>query len=419
MAFRKKALLLFPLVPDVQGNGLAQRCALFVEAAMRVADVDVCILPVFRTDTEARRRFASTYPVRLHPDLSEFATNTQFSLLMRLRDTEARLAAFREFSRPSVNAPLGAPLQTALCDQLGNRQYDLIHVSRSYCAPVTLFLSDTLQAKNNHRPALLLDLDEDDASFQRRLAALYLRQGNRTSALWAKQESVAFDQLIRQAAPCFDRIWTSSRLESSKFSEAYGVSSISVPNSVATTPEARRDVDDKTILFVGSFEHLPNVEGMEWFLERIWPLLSHRKLTLKIIGKSPPDWLIRAGRRPGVEVIDWVRDLLPHYQKAGVAIAPLTIGAGTRIKLLDYAAHGIPIVTTSTGAEGLGLVNGRDVKMADTPDRFAAAIVQSLKVKADSDRLARNARKFLARHHDRQTVIASLASRFCEVLTQR
>lgn len=392
---------------------------MFLEAVGRNADMEVCVLPVFRSDPVARRKFVKTYRAKLLPALDEFTVNTQFSLISRLNDPQARLEAFERFSRPSISAPLSAPLEVALCQLVDGGQFDLIHGSRSYCAPSAIHIAEYLERQTGRRPIMTLDLDEDDSEFQSRLAVNLTRQIAPLAAKWARLECAAFHRLIQSITPDFDRIWTASEWESRRFRQKFSVLPATASNSAIINMKVKPHASQAKILFVGSLEHSPNAEGIKWFLRHVWPLLPAGSATLDIIGKSPPAWLVRAGRQPGINVIGWIDDLAATYRSAKVGIAPLQSGGGTRIKLLEYAANDLPIVSTPIGTEGLGFVHGRDILIAASPAQFATAIMSSLRDGTNAQRRARNAHLFVARHHNRMTIIAGLARCFDEMLTHR
>jgi glycosyltransferase involved in cell wall biosynthesis len=124
--------------------------------------------------------------------------------------------------------------------------------------------------------------------------------------------------------------------------------------------------------------YFANQEAMRWYLEKIHPqiITNYPHLTVQIIGMGPPDWLITLARNSlgSVEVVGEVRDMRKYLAQAQIAICPLLHGSGTRLKLLEYMAHGLPIVSTRKGAEGLPVVDGKDILLADSSDEFIKAI---------------------------------------------
>ncbi len=169
-----------------------------------------------------------------------------------------------------------------------------------------------------------------------------------------------------------------------------GPRAICIPNGVDTqrfqpSPEAP---EPGSLLFIGSFAHLPNVLAMDFFLSEIWPLLDN--VTLHIIAGAGHE-RFRKIEGAGIEVDDFVADVRPAYARAAVVIAPLTASAGTNIKILEALAMGKAVVSTTAGINGLDLIRGRDLVIADDPSDFAAAIRNLLQERAALESRAREA----------------------------
>lgn len=140
----------------------------------------------------------------------------------------------------------------------------------------------------------------------------------------------------------------------------------------ATTP---------TIGFLGSMDWLPNIEGVEWFIKEVWPLLKqrHPDLRFHIIGRNPPVSLrILTKHDPGIELTGTVEDVRPHLAKCHAMVVPLLTGGGTRIKILEMMAAHRVVVSTTVGAEGLGMAHGGQLLLADDPEAFARRTSEAL-----------------------------------------
>jgi succinoglycan biosynthesis protein ExoO len=127
------------------------------------------------------------------------------------------------------------------------------------------------------------------------------------------------------------------------------------------------------MVFLGS-DSLPNLDGLRWFIADIWPLLTGHGITLDIIGDAGT----ALGPLPaGMTSHGRVQNPGPILHRASLAIAPLRVGSGLKIKLLDYARHGLTTITTSSGLAGF-VPDGAPFILADTKDDFAHAILMSL-----------------------------------------
>ena len=135
------------------------------------------------------------------------------------------------------------------------------------------------------------------------------------------------------------------------------------------------------IIFTGTMDYYPNTHAVLFFAQRCWPLI--RALipcaTWQIVGRNPPLEIQRLAELPGITVTGTVPDVRPYLAASSVAIAPLQIGSGTRLKILEALAMRKATVSTSVGYEGLSLVPGKHLIVADQPEEIAQAIVTLLK----------------------------------------
>jgi glycosyltransferase involved in cell wall biosynthesis len=145
------------------------------------------------------------------------------------------------------------------------------------------------------------------------------------------------------------------------------------------------------MLFVGSFQHAPNVDAVRHLVESLWPHIRRVEpdATLTVAGAHMTAEVESLGR-PGIEIVGWVPDLEPLYQQSRVFVAPLRYGAGMKGKVAESMIHGLPVVTTSVGAEGMSARPGHDLLVADDPNDFAAAVTRLMSDDALWHQLARN-----------------------------
>ena len=133
--------------------------------------------------------------------------------------------------------------------------------------------------------------------------------------------------------------------------------------------------DGHTVVFFGLLSYAPNIDGVIYFIQKIWPRVAeaHPKARFKIIGGKPPRSLqLLAG--PRVELTGFVPDLRPHLAAAAAVVVPLRLGGGTRLKIVEAMAMGKAVVSTSLGAEGIEGLPGRDLLIEDQPEAFAGAV---------------------------------------------
>jgi GT2 family glycosyltransferase len=166
----------------------------------------------------------------------------------------------------------------------------------------------------------------------------------------------------------------------------------------------------KDLMFVANFKHTPNIDGIQWFLQEIFPLVLQVITDVKvfIVGADPPKGLLNfASER--VCFTDYLSDqaLNDYYANCRLAIAPLRFGAGVKGKVVDALARGIPVVTTSFGAQGIPAAE-QAMLIADDSATMSAAIVQLYQDEILWKRFAENARQIIAQHFSRQAIIDTL-----------
>jgi glycosyltransferase involved in cell wall biosynthesis len=155
---------------------------------------------------------------------------------------------------------------------------------------------------------------------------------------------------------------------------------------------APKSATEPAVVFVGTFKFFGNQDAVKWMLSEIWPRIKARQpqTIFYIVGNQPPAWL-RQINDPGIKVTGWVPNLSEFMQKSRVVVAPLRMGSGTKLKILEAMSMGKPVVTTSIGAEGIGAVDGRDLLVRDDPRQFAEAVSDCLKDPELAGRLGANA----------------------------
>lgn len=196
-----------------------------------------------------------------------------------------------------------------------------------------------------------------------------------------------------------------------------------IPNGVdcaAIRPGPAREGGPPVLLFTGDMGFDPNVQAARVLATQIFPRVrqAHPDAELHLVGRNP-DRRVVAVRAPGVIVTGEVPDMAPHLQAATVYVAPLATGAGTRTKLLEALAAGLPIVTTRTGIEGIEATHGRDVVIADDPRAAAAAVLRLLADPVERGRLAGTARRLAQERYDWPRCLAPLEGLYAGLLPAR
>jgi glycosyltransferase involved in cell wall biosynthesis len=167
-------------------------------------------------------------------------------------------------------------------------------------------------------------------------------------------------------------------------------------------PELSFDGTRKKLMYVGFLGWEPNVQGLLWFIDQVWPRLvrRHPDLEFDIVGKNPdPRLQLAAAGWDGIRLTGFVTDLQTVYRDSRVSVAPLLFGSGMKVKVLDAMARGMPVVTTRIGAEGIEAENGRHLLIADEPDLMAKQIDVLLEDAGQWQRLQYHSRKLISERY--------------------
>lgn len=166
-----------------------------------------------------------------------------------------------------------------------------------------------------------------------------------------------------------------------------------------------------SLFHLGSLEWSPNQEGLLWFLRYCWPSLHARWPELKfyVAGRNAPGWLIKKLNLPGIVFEGEVPDAFLFMKSKAVMVVPLQSGSGMRIKIIEGMALGKAIVSTSIGAEGLGVEDGKNIMIADHPEGFISAIETLLTNKELFNSIGRESQLFIDKNFDNLALAGQLA----------
>jgi glycosyltransferase involved in cell wall biosynthesis len=193
---------------------------------------------------------------------------------------------------------------------------------------------------------------------------------------------------------------------------------VTVPNAV-TIPELQPLTPEPTLLFIGSYSYKPNVDAADFLIERVWPRVYRAMPTARLIVAGTPSNRIRGYGLdiPGVEFTGFVEDLDGLYGRSRVVCAPILSGGGTRVKIIEAAAYGKPIVSTRLGAEGLEMRDGDELLLRDDPESFAEACLKLLEDVTLCNQLGSAARARTVQCYERMRVVRLIQKHFTEWAT--
>lgn len=277
-------------------------------------------------------------------------------------------------------------------------------------------------ARFHHIPCIVF---EHDVYFQSIARGLQNTQSllKRWQARWEYLRALRFE--IREL-PRADRIQVCSR-ENREYLESF-------------VPELKGRIDDSfragidtasykfqlegrepdTMLFLGSFRHVPNQEALIWFLNHVMPLIEQRrpKAKLVVIGSDPPPRHSLPKIGSNVELIGFVNDIREPLSRYATFICPILSGSGVRVKLLEAFAAGIPVISTRIGAEGLAWEDGEVCRLADDPAEFAEFIVEVLEDPEQAAQMAYRARAEVVAKRDMRKMTRNLVANYRETASK-
>lgn len=176
----------------------------------------------------------------------------------------------------------------------------------------------------------------------------------------------------------------------------------------------------ENIFFLGSMDWLPNREGVEWFLEKVWKIVraKHPGLKLRIAGKGMPRKYFGPGI-PGVEVIGEVADAKKFMRSNGVMIVPLLSGSGVRVKIIEAMALRKVVIATSLAAAGLHVSHKKNILVSDSPEGFAELISLAVTHPELRKDISEDAGKFAEKNFDNRTIAKKLVSFYNHIIERQ
>ena len=384
-------------------SGTFQRMALFIEAIGGIADLDMLFYVPPDMDlspatvSELERTLASYWNSKINLFLCPRVQREDPSSKWRLY-AEPALSFFRQ---PGYFETTG-PQQVRAFEACLARRPDAIFAHR-LVAMCPLLLTE------KRLPPVFFDLDDiehralgraiDSHSPWRDKVVTYAR----IPALWWGE---------RRAIRMAHRTFVCSDLDREYLTKRCRLSGIAtVPNAVARV-ERLPGAAEPTLLFVGAYWYQPNADAAAFLIERVWPRIHQAmpQARLIIAGVSPELIPGYNSRPPGVEFTGFVDDLEALYRRSAVVCAPILSGAGTRVKIIEAAAYGRPVVSTTLGAEGLSLRDGRELLLRDEPGPFAGACLELLRDPLLRESVGAAAHAAVGAHYWRDNVVRVIQS---------
>jgi sugar transferase (PEP-CTERM/EpsH1 system associated) len=190
-----------------------------------------------------------------------------------------------------------------------------------------------------------------------------------------------------------------------------------VPNGIDTEhfrPSSAGKREDKpVILFCGSLDITMNIDAVLWFAAEVFPSIRRESPAVEflVVGRRPAARIKGLAKREGITVSGNVPDVRPYYNEARVAVAPFRLGGGTKLKVIEAMAMGVPVVSTAAGCRGLDVTDGVNIVIADEPAEMSRRIVALTGDRKEREKIAAEARKLVEERYDWKRTLRGLGEK--------
>jgi len=368
-----------PVLGNHRVNGMLPRLERDRQAAIRVLVVEACMLTPDQDSGSVRTsRF-----IRVMQSLGAKVT----FIADNLQHLEPYVGRLQQEGVEVVTAPHANSVEGFIEDH--GADYDVIVLSRYYVA------ARYIDTARRVAPRALLVLDTHDLHYlrTRRLAEL---EGSKAIA----QSAQAIQQQEMDCIRRMDVTWVVSPYELDVLAREVPQATVMIQTNIHYPVERAAPYSEREgIMFVGGYRHPPNVDAALFYCREIVPRLRERLpgVASYLIGSNPPPAVAKL-QGDGVEVLGYVPEIEPWFDKCRLSVSPLRYGAGVKGKINHSMSRGLPVVATATSVEGMHLVEGEEVLVADDPDAFADAIARLYRDEALWNRLSQAGIANVRRH---------------------
>lgn len=353
------------------------------------------------------------------PEKYRTRTGIQFVMMdLRIKPWAAFLNLFTSHSY-HVERFISGNFTSRLEEILQKEQYDIVQFEMLYMAPYLETVRKYSKARaifraHNVEHIIWERIENNTKNFVKRI---YIRHLSRTLKKYELSVISGFDGIVAITevdAQFFRNVIASNPKQSATGGNRISAEEIiSIPFGIdlARFPKVISDFEFPSLFSIGSMDWNPNIEGICWFLEKVWPEAHQKFPTLKyyIAGRNMPEWLADKNY-PNVTIVGEVPDAFQFMQTKAVMIVPLLSGSGIRIKIIEGMAAGKAIISTSVGAEGIRCTNGKNILLADHPSEFIEALS---KITGDINlcrSIGENARRLAEEEYQEKNLIRKLIS---------
>lgn len=301
-----------------------------------------------------------------------------------------------------------------LNELLQKEQFDIVHIDHLHMAYYGKFIKEHFNL-----PVVLREHNVESAIWER----YYHGIRNPFLRAYAKLQFMKLYKYESDIVAAFDRCFMITKQDKERIEKMNPRARVSViPAGVDTSYFHPLDVpvEPYSIVSVAAMDWSPNVEGILWFIAKIWPTIKRKvsQAKLYIVGKNPPAEVKKLAAED-IVVTGFVDDEREYMAKAAAFIVPLNAGGGMRIKILNALAMGKAIVSTSIGCEGVDVEDGKNIYIADTEKEFAQQVIELLKDKGKREELGREGLKLVREKYRWERIAEQIEAEYENILKSR
>lgn len=389
-----------PPYPSVDGGTLAMNSITqgLLEAGCEVRVLSLCSdkHPVLESRMTEEYRRATRFEA-VHIDLGIHPLDAGVALLCGESYHVKRFVS-KEFAR-------------RLAQVLDEEQFDVVHVESVFMTPYLPVVREHSQAK------VILRAHNVEHMIWRRVAQ---SERNPLKRWYLKHLSLTLSAYEREHLNDYDGV-VSITANDAQLMREMGCRKpmVSIPFGVSPETEMQVEEEPNSLFHIGSMDWMPNLEGVRWFLDQVWPSVHKRmpQLTLYLAGRKMPNDLMRL-EMEGVRVLGEVPDAMYFIASKQINVVPLLSGSGIRVKIIEAMSAGKVVVTTSIGAAGIGCTDGKDVLIADTPQQFVEQLERCVTNPEFCRQLGANALRLIAQQYGVEQLTQQLLTFYDQILNR-
>ncbi len=298
-----------------------------------------------------------------------------------------------------------------LAQVLDEEEFDVVHVESIFMTPYVPVVREHSSAK------VILRAHNVEHTIWRRVAQ---SERNPLKRWYLKHLSLTLAAYEREHLNDYDGVVSITENDARQLREmGCRRPMLSMPFGIVPESDIQVGEEPNSMFHIGSMDWMPNLEGVKWFLKQVWPKVHERmpQLTLYLAGRKMPDELLQL-ETEGVKVLGEVPDAAYFIASKQINVVPLLSGSGIRVKIIEAMSVGKAVVTTSIGAEGIGCTDGKDVLIADTPERFVEQLQRCVDDPEFRRQIGRNAAALIAEQYSKEQLTHKLMSFYNQILNK-